>query len=538
MVAMIAHDSAHEFLWGVATSSDQHEGSLNGEGEPKNNWAWAERDGKVETIGPAARFWERAEEDFALARGLGLNAFRLSLSWPRIQPVRELPEEPVPHRDLDNISPPPFDTAALDRYAAILASARENGQEPVVTLHHFTHPAWLGQDAWLSHATVGHYLAYVEATLRHLLPALAKRNAAPPHYYITINEPNMLAVCHFLLGLFPTGTQAWGLRAVYTALAHMLEAHIHARRLIKRLYAELAPEAPAPLVTFNNYCTDLFWTDQAWLHLMFAPLRGVPRERLFPDLWKRAWAFDQAFSEARLPIKPPLRHVTGQALKKLHHFLAWGGSIHEFWEPLIDTLYADYAAHPGEPPIDYIAIDYYDPFIAHFLRAPHWADDVSLQHRRPHEHLLNSITSKWWDWHLLPEGLGFYVRTLKEFGLPVLIAENGMATRSAPPIEGHPAPKTGRRDNLLRSSYIRQHVGMVNQLRREGLPLIGYLHWSLVDNYEWGTYAPRFGLYRLDADLNRVPAGLEYGDNAAAAYAEMIAVSRLPSNLDRIPRAS
>ena len=75
---------------------------------------------------------------------------------------------------------------------------------------------------------------------------------------------------------------------------------------------------------------------------------------------------------------------------------------------------------------------------------------------------------------------------------------------------------------------------MVNQLRREGHALIGYLHWSLVDNYEWGTYAPRFGLFTAD----RTPAGLEHGDNAVAAYTEMIAVSRLPSNLAKIPPLS
>ncbi|SDU20365.1 6-phospho-beta-galactosidase [Verrucomicrobium sp. GAS474] len=522
------------FLWGVATSSDQHEGGINGESEPQNNWAWAERDGKVETIGPAARFWEKAEGDFALCKDLGLNAFRLSLSWPRIQPLKELPETPVPFRKLGKVTPPPFDTAALDRYAEILASARKNGLEPVVTLHHFTHPAWLGEDAWLNRRTVDFYLAYVETVVRHLLPVLIDRHqVAPPRYLITINEPNMLSVCHYLFGLFPSGP-SWGLHPAYSALAHMLEAHIKARRLIKRLYAELAPRAAAPLVTFNNYCTDLFWTDQAWVHLMFAPSRGVPKNEIFPHLWKEARAFDRSFSEARLPIQPPLRNFIGQGLKKFHHFLAWAGSIHSVWEPLIETLYDDAAAFPGDPPIDYLAIDYYDPFIAHFLRTPHWADDVSLQHRRPHEHLLNSITSKWWDWHLLPEGLAFYVKTLRPFNLPIMIAENGMATRQAPPIEGHPQPKVGRRDNLLRSDYIRRHVGMVNQLRREGHPLIGYLHWSLVDNYEWGTYAPRFGLFNAE----RTPAGVEYDDNAASTYAEMIAISRLPSNLAKIPPTS
>ena len=137
--------SGQEFLWGVATSAYQHEGGFNGGGKPQNNWTWAEQDQTVDPTGEAAGFWKQAEKDFARCQELGLNAFRLSLAWERIQPTFESDLDGRPSPD----APPPFDEEALDRYADILCACRRAGLEPVVTLHHFTHPAWLGLDAWL-----------------------------------------------------------------------------------------------------------------------------------------------------------------------------------------------------------------------------------------------------------------------------------------------------------------------------------------------------------------------------------------------------
>lgn len=496
-----------EFLWGVATSSDQHEGGYNGKGEPQNNWSWAERDEMVDRTGEAADFWRKAEEDFERCRELGLNAFRLSLSWARIQPARAL----GPMGEM--LAPPFFDETALRRYAEILAKCRAAGLEPVVTLHHFTHPAWLGLDAWLDPRTIGYYLAYVEKTVGYLLETMERDfGAAPPRFYITVNEPNMLATCHYLNGVFPTGPRR-GPREALVCISHLLEAHIGAYRLVHRLYREKAPQAAEPMVSFNNYCSDLYWSDQGWLDLLFANARGVPRARLFAYLWDQAWALEEAFLKERLPIRSRLRRWCGQVLKKLHHFVVYACSLDEAWSRLLDVIYEE---APGtKAPLDFISFDYYDPFVAHALRWPHWGDQLPGQRKPFHERLLDSITNKWWDWRLLPEGLSFFVKILERFDLPIMIAENGMANRS----DAH--RHHGRRDNLLRSDYLRQHVRMVKKLKAEGWPLIGYMHWSLVDNYEWGTYAPRFGLYTVGREA------VDFrGDNASRTYAEEIASAR------------
>ena len=80
-----------------------------------------------------------------------------------------------------------------------------------------------------------------------------------------------------------------------------------------------------------------------------------------------------------------------------------------------------------------------------------------------------------------------------------------------------------RRDNVSRSEFLRLHIEEVIRIVRDEIPLIGYLHWSLFDNYEWGTYTPRFGLYSLNYQAGA--ARLErdhHGDTPAQTYALLI----------------
>ncbi len=84
-------------------------------------------------------------------------------------------------------------------------------------------------------------------------------------------------------------------------------------------------------------------------------------------------------------------------------------------------------------------------------------------------------------------------------GLPIYVVENGMVTDNAKP----------RTDGVTRSQYLSDTVFWLQRAKADGIPIIGYNYWSLVDNYEWGSYRPRFGLYSVDAlgdpALRRVP---------------------------------
>jgi beta-glucosidase/6-phospho-beta-glucosidase/beta-galactosidase len=496
------------FLWGVATSGFQHEGGINGAGEPLNNWAWAERERLVEPSGRASNFWELAEADLERAARLGLNAFRLELSWSRIQPIRTLPDAE------SGAPPPPFDSAALERYAAILAHCRILGLEPIVTLHHFTHPAWLGLDAWLHTETIDHFVAYVRYTVQSLLELLSqKHRVQPPRVYLTTNEPNMLAACHYLYGYFPTGPRR-GVPAAAKALMHLLEGHVRAYQVIHEAYETTRVR---PLVAFNNYANNLYWLDQAWLDLLYCPFRGVPRQKIFSHLWENARRCDREFQRARFPTVSFLRKVLGRGIKTVQHFLAYASSLGDTWDRLVEVIYSS-----PTPPLDYVAFDYYDPFVEHAFRWPHWRDELPRRNKAFHEWLVEGFTSKWWDWHMLPEGLAFIIQQLRRFELPLLIAENGIAYRG-----NSSGSLEDREDAVRRTDYIRAHVRMVTQLWEEGAPLFGYLYWSLVDNYEWGSYAPRFGLYSMGRpdSWEREESGLE-GENPAQTYAEEVARAR------------
>ncbi|TFE70457.1 beta-glucosidase [Methylacidiphilum sp. Yel] len=501
----------HEFLWGVATSPYQHEGGMNGKGEPLNNWVWAERDNQVEPSGKSCNFWNLAEEDLKRAKDLGLNAFRLGISWSRIQPIYDLPHP----ENSSFLEPPPFDPTVLARYSEILAYCRALGLEPVVTLHHFTHPAWLGLDAWIHRSTIDHYLKYVAYTIKYLLEHLPKDfHCEPPRFFLTVNEPNMLATCHYLYGYFPSGSNR-GIHAATTCLIHLLEAHSRAYFLIHSLYKSYGLK---PYVSFNNYSSNLYWLDLAWLDLLHANYFGIKKQKLFSYLWDRARQLDSAFDKARFSSISLARKALGFLLKKAQHFLAYACSFESAWRELLEVIYAS-----KQRPFDFIAFDYYDPFVEHALRWPRWNDELPKRNKTFHEWMMEAFTSKWWDWRMLPEGLAFVTHQLTHYQLPLLISENGLAYRYTPS-----GMMEKRRDSVLRSHYIRAHVRIVNKLRKEGAPLFGYLYWSLVDNYEWGSFSPRFGLYSVDFQNGLYRKEIDvFGENSAKIYAEEVQQAKL-----------
>jgi beta-glucosidase len=81
-----------------------------------------------------------------------------------------------------------------------------------------------------------------------------------------------------------------------------------------------------------------------------------------------------------------------------------------------------------------------------------------------------------------------------------------------------------RPDGLTRSQQLLNAVGSIRRARRRGIPIIGMLDWSLTDNYEWGSYRPRFGLYSVDVvgdpSLTRVPT------DAVETYRNVIASTK------------
>jgi beta-glucosidase len=167
------------FTWGTATAAHQIEG-----GNVNNDW-WAFEhtpgSGCSEPSGDCCDSWDRWSEDADLVAMLGLDNYRFSVEWSRIEP-----------EDGE------FSRAALDHYRRQCAGLRERGVDPVVTFHHFTTPLWLArQGGWESDTTVerfGRFCTVVAEALGDVMSTAC-----------TINEPNIVATMGWHAGMFPPG---------------------------------------------------------------------------------------------------------------------------------------------------------------------------------------------------------------------------------------------------------------------------------------------------------------------------------------------
>ncbi|MFD6881268.1 family 1 glycosylhydrolase [Rhodococcus sp. 105337] len=99
-------------------------------------------------------------------------------------------------------------------------------------------------------------------------------------------------------------------------------------------------------------------------------------------------------------------------------------------------------------------------------------------------------------------------------GMPLYVVENGMATA-----DGAPRP-----DGWTRSRHLREHVDQMMRAVDDGAPVFGYNYWSITDNYEWGSYEPRFGLYSVDVRTD--PALLRRPTEGVETYRTIIAETR------------
>ena len=152
------------FLWGVATAAHVSEG----QNIDSDYWVLEHIPATFfrEPSGDANDSFNRWREDLALARGAGLNAYRFSVEWARIEP-----------------EPGEFSAAMLAHYWRICMTARDLGLEPIVTFHHFTSPRWIAaRGGWENPETADRFARYCAVTAKALGNSFAWAN--------TLNEPN------------------------------------------------------------------------------------------------------------------------------------------------------------------------------------------------------------------------------------------------------------------------------------------------------------------------------------------------------------
>ncbi|MBU1105723.1 MAG: glycoside hydrolase family 1 protein [Candidatus Riflebacteria bacterium] len=379
------------FLWGVSTSGYQWEGSCN-----TGCWPPFEAKGKTADICKnAADGFHRYDEDVSLAAGMGCNAFRTSIEWARIEP-----------------QPGVIDPEGVAFYHNLFASMKKHGITPVVTLVHFSWPAWIetkcgGWQNTKSREAFGRYVEFV-----------AKEYGSEVDWWMTFNEPLIIIASGYVLGGFPPGQKNPFTAARVTA--NWIACH-------KLAYKILHQFDKVAYVSFNNYA---------------GTYSALGADLIFFDM------------------KPGKTGAVANLTAGQHGVPEVPGTT--YFENKNECL-------------DYIALDYYCrwDFPGGFKPAA--------------------------SWEIYPQGFAECLKNYwKVFKLPVLVAENGMATEN-----GKPRP-----DGWTREAFLVQHVKEMQKAIDEGVPVIGYLHWSITDNYELGTFDQRFGLYSAECkngDYTRVP---------------------------------
>lgn len=496
-----------EFYLGAATAGFQVEGGYNGPDEPKNDWYFLEKEEKVERCGHASQSIRYHNEDARAMELMNLNMYRMGVEWARIQPSADISED---------CSPPPFDDGAVKLYARIISTMMDHGLEPLITLHHFVHPLWAGIDLWIDREKVKDLFSrYIARTVEGLNNQLIKRHKKRPiKFWITLNELNLLAPSKYLDGRFPHRARR-GMINLFRASRNLLYAHCLAYDLIHRIYKEKG--WPSPMVSTNINSSRMYNIDKFIVDLLCARENNVAGEDLGAYIRECYHHWEDTMS--RIPLSRIRMDRLRRRMERVMYFFTRRLYTSKRYHQTIDDIYT------SENPVklDFLSLDYYDPFPASQLGIPDKGN--RLINKTP------NLVQDFWYQVLNPLGLYYFLKAYSHppRSKPIMIAESGMCYKY---INGRCYP---RRDGARRDDFFKAYLFECMRAINDGVNLIGYLHWSLVDNYEWGSYTPRFGIFRVNYDDQgrRSPRDC-FGVNAAGAYATLAGSLRSGSKKDII----
>ena len=406
------------FFIGAATAAHQVEGNnihsdyWAQENQPHTSF--------TEPSGLACDHYNRYEEDIKLLADAGLNAYRFSIEWARIEP-----EEGQ------------FDEAEIEHYRDVIRCCRANGVEPIVTLMHFTSPVWLiRKGGWEAESTVEYFRRYAAYVTEKLGGEL--------HYICTINEANM------------------GLQLAAIAKRFQLMAQQAAAK---------ARSAEGTVQVGMNF--EKMMENMKYAAAENAQAFGTPQPQIFVS--SRTPEGDTLVFRAHREAK--------EAIKALYPDMQVG----------ITLSMHDLQALPGG---EKFAEDAWDEEFRHYL--PYIQDDDFLgvqnytrtqygpqgQLPCPEGAELTQM-----DYEFYPEALEQVIRRVHEdFKGNLIVTENGVAVS----------------DDSRRVEFIRRALQGVENCLRDGIPVKGYCHWSLMDNFEWQKgYSMTFGLIAVDRETQK-----------------------------------
>lgn len=395
------------FLIGAATAPHQVEGN----NIHSDYWVMEhlKHSDFVEPSGDACDHYNRYAEDIKLLANAGCNAYRFGIEWARIEPKEGF-----------------FDEKEIQHYRQVLLCCKENGITPLVTLYHFSSPAWLiSKGGWCKEYVVSAFAKYTRKVVEELGDLIP--------YICTINEANMGFQLNKIAADVMKANKREGDVQVGTNNSLDLKAII------------LGMFEQGKVFKCNPFGVNTFLK---------------PRKQEQEKIVMRA---HQAAAKEIKTLKPDIK--VGLTLSLYDYQVVDGGEAEaaKLWHDDFG-FYLPYFQND-----DFLGVQNYSRKVvdAKGTREPAAGAPVTQMGYEDY-----------------PAAIGNVVRKVaKEYRGELIVTENGIATS----------------DDVRRCAFIREAFAGVMAAKTEGAPVKGYLHWSLLDNFEWQAgYGKTFGLIAVD----------------------------------------